>query len=68
MVIDDCFDLQVKNKKELFAALASRAAERLALAPEAALRALDNREKLGSTALGQGVALPHAQMSEASGP
>jgi PTS system nitrogen regulatory IIA component len=55
--------MRSKNKRELFDALAAEAGVRLGMLPGVILRGLDGREKLGSTALGHGVALPHAQIA-----
>jgi PTS system nitrogen regulatory IIA component len=54
--------VSLRNKKSLLAALATEAASRIDRPPQEILDALDAREELGSTGLGKGVALPHAQL------
>jgi len=51
------------DKAALLRDLAVRAAPLVGLAPEAVLEALLAREKLGSTGLGKGFALPHARLA-----
>ncbi|UJS24130.1 PTS sugar transporter subunit IIA [Thiothrix winogradskyi] len=56
--------LDVSSKKRAFEQLANMlAADQASLGAEAIFDALTNREKLGSTAIGNGVAIPHACMS-----
>jgi nitrogen PTS system EIIA component len=69
MTIDDILDpadvlvgLRAPNKTALLDALARRAADRTGLAPGDVLAALSRREELGSTGVGEGVALPHARL------
>jgi PTS system nitrogen regulatory IIA component len=50
------------NKAELLEMLATEAAGRLGRRKEEILQPLLGREKLGSTALGRGVALPHTRL------
>lgn len=54
--------LSPANKDELLNLLSDEAARRLDRPREDILNALLGREKLGSTALGRGVALPHTRM------
>ncbi len=55
---------EVSSKKRAFEQLANMlAADQASLGAEAIFDALTNREKLGSTAIGNGVAIPHACMS-----
>jgi PTS system nitrogen regulatory IIA component len=49
------------NKRSLMKQLADIAAQRLGLDPAAVLADLNEREQLGSTGFGQGVAIPHAK-------
>jgi PTS system nitrogen regulatory IIA component len=56
------FGVVAKNKKSLLELLAEQAAPHVGRPKEEILAALEAREKLGSTALGRGVALPHAQL------
>jgi PTS system nitrogen regulatory IIA component len=60
---DVVLDLNVGSKRALLQDLASRAAQRLARPEAEILHALEDREALGSTALGRGVALPHARLA-----
>ncbi len=60
---DVILDASVKNKEGLLEMLAAEAAGRLGCPEKKILDALTTREDLGSTALGKGVALPHAQLA-----
>lgn len=61
-------DQKAGNKRSLIQLLAVQAAARLGR-PEPEVRAaLEAREQLGSTALGRGVALPHARLEGESRP
>jgi PTS system nitrogen regulatory IIA component len=51
------------NKRGLIQDLAAQAAQRLGRPPAEVREALEAREELGSTALGRGVALPHARLA-----
>jgi PTS system nitrogen regulatory IIA component len=53
----------VKSKKRLLQALADVAAEVYGLDAAAAFEALQDRERLGHTGVGGGVALPHARLA-----
>jgi PTS system nitrogen regulatory IIA component len=50
------------NKRSLFKQLADFAAQRLGVDAAAALAGLNEREQLGSTGFGHGVAIPHAKI------
>ncbi len=50
------------NKRSLFKQLAEFAAQRLGVDAAAALAGLNQREQLGSTGFGHGVAIPHAKI------
>lgn len=68
-VLDDIvLDLDVAGKPALLQALAQRAAERLGRNEQDVAAALAARERLGTTALGRGVALPHARLAGADPP
>ncbi|MBS7812996.1 PTS sugar transporter subunit IIA [Roseococcus pinisoli] len=54
--------LSPSNKKELFEMLAAEVAARIDQPQERILDAILAREKLGPTALGRGVSLPHARV------
>lgn len=53
---------QVSSKKRLFQDLAEMAAQAYGLDAARTLDALQERESLGATGVGQGVALPHARI------
>lgn len=59
---DVILDLDVASKRSLLQDLANRAAARLGRPAEEILEALQDREALGSTGLGRGIALPHARL------
>jgi PTS system nitrogen regulatory IIA component len=50
------------NKRSLLQQLANLAAQRIDLDPGVILSSLNEREQLGSTGFGQGVAIPHARI------
>lgn len=50
------------NKRSLLQQLAQLAAQRLGVATAPVLASLSEREKLGSTGFGQGVAIPHGKV------
>ena len=54
--------LKVNNKKQAIQELAARAAELTGQNENAILEILLQREKLGSTAVGNGVAIPHGKL------
>ncbi len=54
--------LKVNNKKQVIQELAARAAELTGQNERAILEILTQREKLGSTAVGSGVAIPHGKL------
>ena len=56
--------LKVNNKKQAIQELAVRAAELTGQSDKAILEILLQREKLGSTAVGNGVAIPHGKLSK----
>lgn len=60
---DAVLDIAVPDKAALFALLSAEASERLNHPASDILEALEEREELGSTALGRGVALPHSRLS-----
>jgi nitrogen PTS system EIIA component len=55
-------DLPAGDKEHLLAELARQVAARLAVNPRDIQTALGQRERLGSTGLGRGFALPHARL------
>lgn len=54
------------SKKQLFQEIGARAADVYGLDPRAVFEALLERERLGTTAMGRGVAAPHARIAGAS--
>lgn len=60
---DVALGIDADDKQSLLQALAADAAPRIGRSAEEIAEALRAREDLGSTALGRGVALPHAQLS-----
>ena len=65
---DDVFEIRERDKAHLLGEMARRAAGRLALDHGTVLQALVKRERLGSTGLGQGVAIPHARLDGVTRP
>jgi PTS system nitrogen regulatory IIA component len=61
-------DLAPGNKTDLLRVLSAEAAGRLGRLEQDVFRALQARERLGSTALGRGVALPHARLAGTAAP
>ena len=55
--------LKVNNKKQAIQELAARAAQLTGLGEREILEVLQQREKLGSTGIGEGVAIPHGKLS-----
>jgi len=55
-------DLDARNKDALFTEIANRMAAPLGLSPKDIAKSLIKREQLGSTGLGQGVAIPHGRI------
>lgn len=55
---------KVSSKKRLFHDLCEIAAEVYGLCPDTAVAALQARESLGPTGVGDGIALPHARLAE----
>lgn len=58
--------LKVNNKKQALQGLAARAAKLTGQSERAILEILQQREKLGSTAVGNGVAIPHGKLARLS--
>ncbi len=56
--------LKANNKKQVIQELAARAAELTGQNERAILEILTQREKLGSTAVGNGVAIPHGKLAK----
>lgn len=60
-------DLQANCKREALTLLSSKASELTGLPAEKILETLIAREKLGSTGVGGGVAIPHGKLSRIEG-
>jgi PTS system nitrogen regulatory IIA component len=56
-------DMAAANKKGLFQQLAAVASRRLGIPAKTIAAALTEREKIGSTGFGAGVAIPHAKIA-----
>jgi PTS system nitrogen regulatory IIA component len=56
--------LKAKNKKQVLEEVASKAAAMTGLAPREILESLLQRERLGSTGVGRGIAIPHARVAD----
>lgn len=65
---DVMLGLSVKNKPDLLEVLATQAAARTGNSKREIIDALNAREALGTTALGKGIGLPHAQLPGAVSP
>jgi PTS system nitrogen regulatory IIA component len=61
-------DVDVRGRRDALSAIASLCAEAHDLPPAPLLRALWRREQAGSTALGHGVAIPHARIDHIEQP
>lgn len=57
-------DLSASNKRQLLNQLAQIAAARLSLDPSAIADSIAERERLGSTGFGGGVAIPHGKLDK----
>lgn len=57
-------DLDARSKDALFSEIADRLASTLNLPPKDIAKSLIKREQLGSTGLGQGVAIPHGRIKQ----
>ena len=58
--------LRAESKREVLAEFARAAAADLGIPADAVLDALSGRERLGSTGIGDGIALPHARVPQLS--
>ena len=61
-------DAPVQGREELFRLASDRLAAATGVRAEDVYRALDERESLGSTAMGHGIAIPHARMRQIARP
>jgi len=60
-------DLKASSKKHALEQMAAVAADSLGLSSQAVFSVLIDREKLGSTGVGRGIAIPHAKMAGLDG-
>lgn len=65
---DALVGLRAATKNALLEDLARRAAAALGIGPDAIFPALARRETLGSTGIGDGIALPHARLEAVARP
>ncbi|RWG82881.1 MAG: PTS sugar transporter subunit IIA [Mesorhizobium sp.] len=65
---DISLDLVTKGKQSALSKIAIRIARRARLDEQMVLRGLFDRERLGSTGIGRGVAIPHALLDTISSP
>ena len=56
--------LKVQSKKQLLQELSARAAQQTGLPSAKIFETLTERERLGSTGVGQGIAIPHGRMAD----
>ncbi len=56
--------LKVQSKKQLLQELAARGAAQTGLGERKIFETLTERERLGSTGVGQGIAIPHGRMAD----
>ncbi len=61
-------DLDASSKGSLLRTLSAIAAKQLGISEAAIFTALNNREKLGSTGIGEGIAIPHAAVPDLKKP
>lgn len=62
------FGWKASSKRQLLTELGEAVSERTGIASALIDKALSEREKLGSTGIGHGIALPHATFTEISDP
>ena len=67
-IVDSVIDLSVHSKSALLHDLARRAALVLKVDDDIVFRALLKREELGSTGVGNGVAIPHVRLEQVKKP
>jgi nitrogen PTS system EIIA component len=67
-IVDAVIDLSVSSKPALLHDLARRAAPVLKVADDVIFSALLKREELGSTGVGNGVAIPHVRLEQVKRP
>ena len=65
---DVTIDVVFANKQKLLRDLSNKAASRIRLPPDTILTGLSKREELGSTGVGDGLAIPHARFDQIDKP
>jgi PTS system nitrogen regulatory IIA component len=65
---DVVLDMRAAAKPEALQALTRQIASRVAVDPEEVYQAICQREELGSTGMGDGVAVPHARLADVQQP
>jgi PTS system nitrogen regulatory IIA component len=60
--------MPARGKRSMLARMATRLGEKVGMSQGAVLAAMLRRERLGSTAIGNGVAIPHARLEGIPGP
>jgi nitrogen PTS system EIIA component len=61
-------DLAAKSKSRALQAMSDQASQALGIAEKLILQALLEREKLGSTGIGEGIAIPHTRVEGVAAP
>ena len=61
-------DLAAKSKNRILQIMSARASQSLGVAENSILHALLNREKFGSTGVGEGIAIPHTRVPGVNAP
>jgi len=67
-IVDTVIDLSLRHKRALLRDLAHRAAVVLNVEDDIVFSALLKREELGSTGVGNGVAIPHVRLEQVRNP
>jgi len=67
-IVDTVIDLSLRDKRALLRDLAHRAAVVLNVEDDIVFNALLKREELGSTGVGNGVAIPHVRLEQVKNP
>ena len=65
---DDIIELTGESRAKIFTELVSLTAEKRGVEPEDVFSAIMAREKIMSTAIGEGVAIPHGRMADLGEP
>ncbi len=65
---DIALDVHAANRQDALGVLSAMLSQELNVEKQTLLRALAAREQMGSTAIGDGVAVPHARLAELASP